>query len=50
MLIYAEGKSVLNSNKNREGIVVRPINEIEHPKHGRISFKAISNEYLLHEE
>jgi RNA ligase (TIGR02306 family) len=40
MLNYAEGKSVLNKNVNREGVVVRGINR-------EFSFKAISNSYLL---
>jgi RNA ligase (TIGR02306 family) len=40
LLAYAEGKSVLNSNTEREGVVVR--------SHDRsISFKAISNIFLL---
>lgn len=30
-----------------EGIVVRPIKEMSHPKLGRISFKVISNKFLL---
>ena len=47
MLEYSNGISVLNPNIYREGIVVRPFNEIEHYKYGRISFKAISNKFLL---
>ncbi len=46
ILKYAEGKSLLNSNVEREGIVVRP--KIEMELNGqRLSFKAISNSYLL---
>lgn len=47
MIKFAEGKSALNVNQEREGIVIRPKKEIEHPKYGRISFKIISNKYLL---
>lgn len=47
ILEYAEAPSQLNPNIPREGIVVRPEKEIEHIKHGRISFKAISNKFLL---
>lgn len=42
MLKYAEGKSALNSNTEREGVVVRSMD-------GTISFKAISNQFLLKE-
>jgi RNA ligase (TIGR02306 family) len=47
MLEYAEGKSLVNPNHEREGIVVRPYEEIDHVKYGRISFKVISNKFLL---
>jgi RNA ligase (TIGR02306 family) len=40
MLKYAEGKSVLNLDTEREGVVVRSMD-------GTISFKAISNKFLL---
>ena len=40
MLKYAEGKSVLNTEVDREGIVVRGLER-------EFSFKAISNSYLL---
>jgi RNA ligase (TIGR02306 family) len=40
LLLLAEGKSVLNSETEREGIVVRTLD-------GDISFKAISNKFLL---
>jgi RNA ligase (TIGR02306 family) len=42
MLKYAEGKSVLNPDVEREGIVVRGLNK-------EFSFKAISNKFLLSE-
>lgn len=43
LLFFAEGKSVLNQNAEREGIVIR--------NHQRtISFKAISNKFLLKQE
>ena len=49
LLEYANGKSLINPNVAREGIVVRP--KIESTYKGRrLSFKAISNEYLLKEE
>lgn len=40
MIKYAEGKSQLNSNTEREGVVIRSMD-------GTISFKAISNSFLL---
>jgi hypothetical protein len=43
MLKYAEGKSELNSDTEREGVVVRSVD-------GTISFKAISNKFLLKNE
>jgi RNA ligase (TIGR02306 family) len=49
----AEGKSVLNVEKDREGVVIRPLKEmmdLELAKglgNGRLSFKAINPEYLL---
>jgi len=48
LLLIAEGKSVLNINEEREGIVIRP--KVEQSYKGqRLSFKAISNKYLLNE-
>ena len=47
------GKSVINKEADREGIVVRSIKEIKDPElvnditFGRLSFKVINNEYLL---
>ena len=43
MLQYAEGKSALNPDTEREGVVVRSMD-------GSISFKAISNKFLLNHE
>ena len=43
MLSYAQGKSVLNDKKEREGVVVRSMD-------GTISFKSISNKFLLEEK
>lgn len=43
LLKYAEGKSSLNSNTEREGVVIRSMDT-------KISFKAISNKFLLENE
>jgi RNA ligase (TIGR02306 family) len=43
ILEYAEGKSVLNPNFDREGVVIRSLDR-------KISFKAISNKFLLNEK
>jgi RNA ligase (TIGR02306 family) len=43
LLNYADSKSILNSNTNREGIVIRSANK-------NISFKVISNIFLLKNE
>jgi hypothetical protein len=43
ILIYAEGKSRLNEETDREGIVIRN-------KDKSVSFKAISNTFLLKEK
>ena len=43
MLQYAEGKSALNPDTEREGVVVRSLD-------GSISFKSISNKFLLNHE
>jgi hypothetical protein len=40
LLLWAEGKSVLNEKQEREGMVFQQIN-------GGMTFKAISNKYLL---
>ena len=49
MLNYAKGKSIINPNTEREGIVVRPQTELQY-KGQRLSFKVINNEYLLNEK
>jgi hypothetical protein len=46
LLAYAEGKSLLNPQADREGVVLRSIEETT-SNQGKISFKAISNKYLL---
>ena len=46
LLEYAEGKSALNLESEREGVVIRPKKETTY-KQERLSFKAISNKYLL---
>ena len=46
MLAYANGKSLLNCDYEREGVVVRPKKEMQIGQ-SRFSFKAISNDYLL---
>jgi hypothetical protein len=46
LLAYAEGKSLLNPQAEREGVVLRSIEETT-SNQGKISFKAISNKYLL---
>jgi RNA ligase (TIGR02306 family) len=43
ILEYAEGKSVLNPNFDREGVVIRSLDR-------KISFKSISNKFLLNEK
>lgn len=43
ILKYAEDKSVLNPNFDREGVVIRSLDR-------KISFKAISNKFLLNEK
>lgn len=43
ILKYAEGKSALNPDFDREGVVIRSLDK-------KISFKAISNQFLLNEK
>jgi len=52
MLALADGRSYINPNVNREGIVVRSIVEHHEPDipNGRLSFKVISNQHLLKEK
>lgn len=50
LLKLAEGKSLLSESSAREGIVIRPkkeMREIINGSDSRLSFKVISNEYLL---
>lgn len=49
ILNYASGKSLVTPTVDREGIVVRPKIEASY-KGRRLSFKAISNNYLLEHE
>lgn len=49
LLKYADGKSILNPNVQREGVVIRPMVETKF-KDERFSFKVISNQYLLSEK
>lgn len=46
LLKYAEGKSKLNSDVEREGIVIRFKGNLQY-RGSRLSFKVISNHYLL---
>lgn len=43
----SKGFSKLNPQVKREGIVIRPLKEMEERGNGRISFKAINPEFLL---
>lgn len=43
----ADGPSRIAQNVIREGMVYRPVVEIRDDRHGRVSFKAISNQFLL---
>lgn len=47
LVALSEGTSVLNSKVQREGIVLRPLNEAEDELLGRLSFKAINPKFLL---
>lgn len=47
LLAMAEAPSTLNSKVTREGLVFRSAHGKQHPGFGRISFKAISNAFLL---
>ena len=43
LLKYADGSSVVNTSKKREGVVLKQVN-------GGMTFKVISNEYLIKSE
>jgi len=47
MLEYADDKSMLNSDIPREGVVIRPVNDENDSELNRLSFKVISNKFLL---
>lgn len=47
IVAYATGRSALNPQAWREGLVFRPLIETADPELGRLSFKAINPEYLL---
>jgi len=47
LLEFAEGKSLIGNQVEREGVVYRPLKEMEMRKLGRLSFKTISNKFLL---
>jgi RNA ligase (TIGR02306 family) len=47
LVVLAEGTSVLNPKSQREGIVLRPLVEVEDEFLGRLSFKAINPKFLL---
>ncbi len=47
LIALADGRSALNGAVRREGLVFRPLTETIDPELGRLSFKAISPEYLL---
>jgi RNA ligase (TIGR02306 family) len=47
MLLSAEDKSVLNPKVEREGLVWKPMQNRTDPRIGRVSFKVISNNFLL---
>ena len=47
LVALSEGTSVLNPKVQREGIVLRPLREVEDSYLGRLSFKAINPKFLL---
>lgn len=47
LVLLSEGLSVLNPKAQREGIVLRPLIEVEDDYLGRLSFKAINPKFLL---
>ncbi len=47
LVALSEGTSVLNAKAQREGIVLRPLVEVEDDYLGRLSFKAINPKFLL---
>ena len=49
LLELANGKSLLYDTK-REGLVFRPLEFVSDEEVGRLSFKVVSNEFLLKHE
>ncbi len=47
LVAMSEGMSALNAKAQREGIVLRPLREVEDDFLGRLSFKAINPKFLL---
>ncbi len=47
LVALSEGMSVLNAKAQREGIVLRPLREVDDHYLGRLSFKAINPKFLL---
>lgn len=47
LVALSEGVSVLNPKVQREGLVLRPLREVEDRYLGRLSFKAINPKFLL---
>jgi RNA ligase (TIGR02306 family) len=50
ILQFADGKSAIQSSQYREGIVIKCKEETIDPHEGRVSFKVISNQYLLNQK
>ena len=47
LVALSEGTSLLNAKAQREGLVLRPLAEVEDEYLGRLSFKAINPKFLL---
>jgi RNA ligase (TIGR02306 family) len=47
LVALSEGMSVLNAKAHREGLVLRPLTEVQDDYLGRLSFKAINPKFLL---
>lgn len=48
LIEFSKGKSILNKDVHREGVVFRPlVEEYEEELHGRLSFKAINPDFLI---
>jgi RNA ligase (TIGR02306 family) len=50
LISFADGRSKLNQQSIREGLVFRPLIEAKERKLGRLSFKVVSNKFLLKEK